>query len=66
MPLLRTRVHPGRLMNKFVFEERVGDDEVVAGAEVSESLPVLIQLIDCVETNDAGTGLVLLSAHSGV
>ena len=66
MPLLRTRVHPSRLVNRLVFEEGVGDDEVVVGAEVSESLSVLIQLIDCVGTNDAGAGLMLSSAHSGV
>ena len=66
MPLLRTRVHPSRLVNRLVFEEGVGDDEVVVGAEVSESLSVLIQLVDCVGTNDAEAGLVLSSAHSGV
>jgi hypothetical protein len=66
VPLLRTRVHPGRLVNRLVFEEVVGDDEVVVGAEVTKSLSVLIQLIDCVGTHDAGAGLVLSSAHSGV
>ena len=66
MPLFRTRVHPSRLMNRLVFEEGVGDDEVVVGAEINESLSVLIQLIDCVGANDAGTGLVLSSTHSGI
>lgn len=66
VPLLRTRMHPGLLVDRFVLEEGVGDNEVVVVAEVSEALSVFIHLVDCMGADDAGTSLMLSSAHAGV
>lgn len=66
MPFLRVGVQASRLMNMFVLEEGIGDYEVMVDAEISDSLFILIQMLDNVRTNNTEAELVLLSTHSNV